>query len=118
MHPFLCIGLIILHQPTNAQGDWQDNYGPFCNTVSYERGLRLLEFASYNNLVFANTLAPHKASRRWTWHASNGQHRNQIDYIMIQNRFWSSINRAQTWSFPGADVGSDHDMIMMIFDFG
>ena len=34
---------------------------------------------------------------------------------MVQNRFRSSINRAQTQSFPGADVGSDHDMIMMNF---
>lgn len=30
-------------------------------------------------------------------------------------RLRSSINRAQTRSFPGADVGSDHDMIMMNF---
>ena len=64
---------------TDTQADWQDNYGPFCNAVSNERGLRLFEFASYNTLVLANTLALHKASRRWTWHAPNGQHHNQID---------------------------------------
>ena len=100
---------------TDTQVDWQDNYGPFCNAVSNERGLRFLEFDSYNNLVLVNTLAPHRASRRWTWHAPNGQHHNQTDYIMVQNRFRLSINRAQTRSFPGADVGSDHDMIMMNF---
>ena len=100
---------------TDAKGDWQNNDGPICNAVSNERGLRLLEFASYTNLVLANNLAPHKASRRWTWHSPNGQHHNQINYIMVQNRFRSSINRAQTRSFPGANVGSDHDMIMMIF---
>ena len=77
--------------------------------------MRLLEFVCYNNLVLTNTLAAHKASRRWTWHAPNGQHRNQIDYIMVQNRFRSSINRTQTRSFPGADVGSDHAMIIMNF---
>ncbi|KAJ8388235.1 hypothetical protein AAFF_G00136060 [Aldrovandia affinis] len=51
-----------------------------------DRGLRLLEFARYNNLMLANTLGLHKASRRWTWHSPNGEHHNQIDYILIKKR--------------------------------
>ena len=35
-----------------------------------------------------------------------------IDYIMVDNRFRSSINLAKTRTFPGADVGSDHDLLM------
>ncbi|XP_050795708.1 uncharacterized protein LOC127044675 [Gopherus flavomarginatus] len=31
---------------TDAQADWRDYYDPFCNAVTNERGLRLLEFAS------------------------------------------------------------------------
>ena len=31
---------------TDKQADWPENYGPFCNAVSNERGLRLLELAS------------------------------------------------------------------------
>ena len=38
---------------------------------------------------------------------------NQIDYIMMKTRFRSSINTAKTRSFPGADIGSDHDLVMM-----
>ena len=100
---------------TDTQAYWQSNYISFCNAVYNERELRLLGFVCYNNLVLTNTLAAHKASRRWTWHAPNGQHRNQIDYTMVQNRFRSSIKRTQTRSFPGADVGSDHAIIMMNF---
>ena len=40
--------------------------GPYCNVETNERGLRLLEFAIFNNLVLTNTLGPHKPSRRWT----------------------------------------------------
>ena len=57
----------------------------------------------------------HKASRRWTWHSPNGQHHNQIDYILVRKRFRSGVNIARTRSFPGADIGSDHDLLMMTF---
>ena len=50
----------------DACGNWQGICGPFCNDDTNERGLRLLEFATVNDLVFANTFGRHKASRRWT----------------------------------------------------
>ena len=31
--------------------NWQDICGPFCNDDTNERGLRLLEFATFNDLV-------------------------------------------------------------------
>ena len=78
-----------------------------------ERGLRLLEFAEMNNLVFTNTLYPHKLSRRWTWTSPNGSIKNQIDYILIQKKYVSSVQTNKTRSFPGAVVGSDHNLVMM-----
>ncbi len=95
--------------------NWKNVCGPSCNAITNERGLHLLEFASYNNMVIANTLGEHKASRRWTWHTPNGTHHNQIDYIMVQKRFQSGIDRAKTRTFPGADIGSDHDLAIMNF---
>ena len=50
----------------DASRDWQGTSGPYCNSTTNERGLRLLEFASYNDLKLMNTFGPHKASRRWT----------------------------------------------------
>ena len=50
--------------------------GPFCNPGTNDRGLKLLDFATYNNLVLANTLGNHKPSGRWTWHSSDGIHHN------------------------------------------
>ena len=46
--------------------NWQGICGPFCNDETNERGLRLLDFATFNSLVLVNTFAHHKASRRWT----------------------------------------------------
>ena len=99
----------------DAYQNWDGTCGKYCNTTSSERGLRLLEFASYNSLILANTLGAHKLSRRVTWHSLNGEHHNQIDYIMVKRRFRSSINIAKTRSFPGADIRSDHELVIMTF---
>ena len=40
---------------------------------------------------------------------------NQIDYIMVKQGCQSSFNFAQTRSFPGADIGSGHELVMMTF---
>ena len=79
------------------------------------RGLRLLEFATLNNLVLTNTLGHYKLSRRWRWHSPDGKHHNQIDYILVKKRFRSGVNIHRTSSFPGADIGSDNDLVMMTF---
>ena len=98
-----------------ATKDWKGICGPYSNSQINWRGLLLLEFASYNDLFLTNTFGPHKPSRRWTWHSPNGKTHNQIDYIMVKKRFRSSVNINRTRSFPGADVGSDHEHLMMTF---
>ena len=99
----------------DAQEDWKEVCGSSCNTEASDRRLKFLDFATYNNLVLANTLGNHKPSRRWTWHSPDGIHHNKIDYILAKKRFRSGIKTARTRTFPGADVGSDHDMVMMTF---
>ena len=65
--------------------------------------------------MLVNTLGNHKQSRMWTWHSPDGTHHNQIDYILVKKRFRSGIKTARTRTFPGADAGSDRDMVMMTF---
>ena len=50
-----------------------------------------------------------------TWHSPNGQHHSQTEYILVRKRFRSGVNIARTRSFPEADTGSDHDLLMMTF---
>ena len=99
----------------DACGNWQGICGPFSNDDANERGLRLREFATFNSIVLVNTFGHYKASRRWTWHSPDGQHYNQIDYLLVRKRFRSGVNSARTQSFPGADIGSDHDLLMTTF---
>ena len=99
----------------DASKNWKWTCGQYCNHKTNERGLSLLEFASFNNLKVANTSGPHKPSRRWTWHSAGEDYHNQIDYIVVKQRFQSSVNIAKTRSFPGVDIGSDHELVMMTF---
>ena len=99
----------------DAHRDWKGICGACTNAETNERGTRLLEFASSNDLCIANTFGSHKDSRRWTWHHPDSEHHSQIDYILVKRRHKSDINVSQTRSFPGADIGSDHDLVMMSF---
>ena len=61
--------------------------GKFGPGVQSEAGQRLTEFCQENVLVIANTLFQQHKRRLYIWTSPDGQHRNQIDYILFsQNR--------------------------------
>ena len=49
----------------------------------------------------------------YKWTPPDGQHQNQIDYILCSQRWRSSIQSAKTR--PGADCGSDHEFFIAKF---
>ena len=81
--------------------------------IQNEAGQRLVEFFQENALVIANTLFQQHKRRLYTWTSPDGQHRNQIDYILCTQRWRSSIQPAKTR--PGADCGSDHELFIAKF---
>ena len=81
--------------------------------VRNEAGQRLIEFCQENALVIANTLFQQHKRRLYTWTSPDGQHPNQIDYILCSQRWRSSIQSAKTR--PGADCGSDHELLIAKF---
>ena len=60
-----------------------------------EAGQKLIEFCPENTLVIANTLFQQHMRRLYTWTSPDGQHRNQIDYILCSQRWRSSIQSAK-----------------------
>ena len=76
---------------------------------------RLTEFCQKNALVIANILFQQHRKRLYTWTSPDGQHGNQIDYILCSQRWRSSIQSAKTR--PGADCGSDHELRIAKFRF-
>ena len=87
--------------------------GKFGLGVRNEAGQRLIELCQENTLVTANTLFQQHKRRLYTWTSPDGQHQNQIDYILCSQRWRSSIQSANTR--PGAACGSDHELLIAKF---
>jgi len=66
-----------------------------------------------NTLVIANTLFQQHKTRLYTWTSPDGQHWNQIGYILRSQRWRSTILSAKTR--PEADCGSDHELLIAKF---
>ena len=87
--------------------------GKFGLGVENEAGQRLIEFCQENALVIANTLFQQHKRRLYTWTSPDGQHQNQIVYILCSQRWRSSKQLTRTR--PGADCGSDHELLIATF---
>ena len=81
-------------------GDWNAKVGSqetpgvtgkFGLGIWNEAGQRLTEFCQENALVRANTLFQQHKRRLYTWTSLDGQHQNQIDYILCSQTWRSSI---------------------------
>ena len=60
------------------------------------RSNSIREFCQENALIIANTLFQQHKRRLYTWTSPDGQHWNQIDYILCSHRWRSSIQSAKT----------------------
>ena len=87
--------------------------GKFGLGILNEAGQRLIEFCQENALVRANTFFEQHKRRLYPWTSPDGQHRNQVDYILCSQRWRSSIQSAKTRL--GADCGSDHELLIAKF---
>ena len=103
-------------------GDWNAKVGSqeipgitgkFGLGLRNEAGQRLIEFCQENALVIVNTLFQQHKRRLYTWISPDGQHRNQIDYILCSQRWRSSTESAKTRLW--ADCGSDHELLIVKF---
>ena len=87
--------------------------GKFGLGIRKEAWQKLIEFCQENALVIANILFQQHKRRLYTWTSPDGQHQNQIDYILCNQRWRSSIQSAKAGL--EADYGSDHELLTVKF---
>ena len=75
--------------------------GKFGLGIWNEAGQRLIEFCQENALVITTSLFQQHKRRLYTWTSPDGQHQNQIDFVLCIQRWRSSIQSAKTRA--GAD---------------
>ena len=83
-------------------GDWnakvgsqeiQRIIGKFWFSGVQNEARQRIKFCQENTLVTANTLFQQHKRRLYTWTSPDGQHWNQIDYIVCSQRWRSSIQK-------------------------
>ena len=79
--------------------------GKFGQGHRCENGQRLVNYALMNHLVITNTIFQHKPSHLLTWHSNDGVTKAQIDFILVRQRWRSSVQDSR--SCNGADKGSE-----------
>jgi endonuclease/exonuclease/phosphatase family metal-dependent hydrolase len=78
--------------------------------ISNDNGVRVLNFATSKNLIVKSTMFPHRSIHKYPWTSPDGKLHNQIDHILIDRRWHSSV--LDVISFRGADCVSDHYLVV------
>jgi len=74
--------------------------------------IKIIQFAIFNGLN-VRTRFPHKDVHKETWYSADSRTTNQIDHVLISNRFRSAITDIR--ALRGPDIGSDHNLLMINF---
>ncbi|CAH2217995.1 jg18738 [Pararge aegeria aegeria] len=81
--------------------------GPHSSGKRNNNGQRLIDFAHEHNLFIMNTFYKIKANRKWTWISSNGNVKNEIDFIMTNKpKLFMDVSVINQLSFY-----TDHRMV-------
>jgi len=73
-------------------------------------GFRIVNFATSENLFVNSTMFPHQNIHKYTWTSADGKTHNQIDHILIDRRWHSSILHVR--SFRQVDCDTDHYLVV------
>jgi len=72
-------------------------------------GVKLVNFATSKNLAIKSTMFPHRNIHKYTWTSPDGKTHNQIDHILIDGRWHSSVLDVR--SFRGSYCDTDHYLV-------
>ena len=61
--------------------------------------------------MITNTWFKQEKRRKYTWKSLGDLRRYQINYILVRQRYRNSVK--SSWSYPGADVDLNHNLVAM-----
>jgi len=77
---------------------------------SNDNGVRLVNFATSQNLVFKSTMFPHRNIHKYTWTSPDDKTHNQIDHVLRDRRWHLSVPDVRC--FRGAEWDTVHYLVI------
>jgi hypothetical protein len=74
--------------------------------------MKMIQFAISDGLNVRSKTFQHKDIHKEIWYSADGRTANQIDHVLISNRFRSTTDIR---TLSGPDNGSDHDILKINF---
>jgi len=74
---------------------------------------KIIQFVISKGLNVRSTTLPHKDIHKETRYSADGRTANQMDHVLISNRFRSAITDIR--ALRGPDIGSDHNLLKINF---
>lgn len=105
--------LVVMGDWNAVVGEGKDDkeVGSFGLGKRNERGQLLVEFCKRKKMKITNTWFDHEKRRIYTWKKAGDTGRYQLDYILVRQRYGNSVKNSR--GYPGADIDSDHNLVMM-----
>jgi len=99
----------------NAKVEKENIFNPTIGNKSLHQdsnnnGVRVVNFATLKYLVVESTMFLHRNIHKYTWTSPDEKTHYQIDHILIDRRWYSSILDVR--SFRGADCDTDHYLVV------
>ena len=76
-------------------------------------GIKTIQFTISEGFNVRSSTFPHKDMHKETWYSADGRTANQIDHVLISNRFRSAVTDSR--ALRGPDIGSDHKLLKINF---
>jgi hypothetical protein len=115
---FLNVLLNILLGDFSAKVGRKDIFKPTIGNESLHKiginnGVKLVHFASSNNLRVKSTMFPHRKIHKYTWTSPDGKTHNPVDHILVDWRRHRTILDVR--SYRAVDCDTDHYLVVAKF---
>ena len=95
----------------NNVARWEGVIGKQGEDVENDSGILLLSFSAENGFKVLNTFYEHKEIHKYTWKCPGRGLKLIIDYFLVRNEMKRNVNNVAV--VRGAEIGSDHHLVLM-----
>jgi hypothetical protein len=80
--------------------------------ISNDTGVRGVKLSTPTDFVVKSTMFSHRSVHRYTWSVPEGKAHNQINHVLLDIGWHSSMLDVRSFRGPDCDIGPDHCLVV------